>query len=580
MINIDSIGERIKFRFDKRLFLFLFGVLCFLKAHSQGFEVNSAKVDIYISEKGYFDVVENYDLTFTAAKHGIYRDIQTKYDLLSAEGKQEVRKIKIRKVKVPGHKFESDPDFVQKLSDNLEIKIGDKNKTIIGPQHYEIKYRVYNAFLYEEDQIHFYWNIKPYGWYASFRQLDFTVHPPKNTKVGLDDFFVYSGDSGEKQVTTDFDINYDNGVFTAKSHSDFLSVPGQSVTALLKLPENSIEEIKPFWPFWTEYGWTLLLAALLFTFYRVWKKYGKDDKVIPTISYFPPNGVDPAMAGLLIDDSGDTEDLISLIPYWGSRGIIKMEEIPKKGWFGKNDTKLVQLRPLPVDAPDYEQEIFNGLFGSESESGENDVLISSLKDSFYTKMSSAKSLLTKQAQIYYDPTARKMQTWSIVGVILISILLGILFLFVWGIYAALAVIPIAIFLLFMSSYMIKKNSKGNKMLSELKGFKQFIKVAEENKLKMLLKGSPTYFETTMGYALAFGLFTQWAKKFEALDLQPPSWYTSTAGVMSMNNFSNSFADTMSSTKSTMVSSPSSSSSGGSGGGSSGSGFGGGGGGSW
>ncbi|WP_310993812.1 DUF2207 domain-containing protein [Aequorivita marina] len=578
MLIKNFIGESLTYHLYRSLLLLLFGLLFFVKGFSQGFEVSHASVDIYISAEGYFDVVENYDLNFTTAKHGIYRNIQTKYDLLTAEGNQEKRKIKIRKIKVPGHKFKSDPDFVQKINDKLQIKIGDKNKKIIGPQHYEIKYRVYNAFLFEAEQIHFYWNIKPSGWNAFFQELDFTIHPPENIDVGLDNFFVYAGETGDSNESESFNISYTNGSFTATSKTDFLSVPGESVTVLLKLPPNSIEEIKPLWPFWTDYGWTLLLAGLIFSFYRLWKKYGKDDEVVAAISYFPPNGVDPAMAGFLIDDSGDTEDLISLIPYWGSRGIIKMEEIPKKGWFGKSDTKLIQLRPLPVGTPDYEQKIYDGLFGSSPEAGENEVLISSLKNSFYTKMSSAKSLLTQKAQVYYDPTAKKAKTWSIVGVIFFAILLFLLFLFVWGIFAAIAVIPVAIFLLFMTAFMVKKNAKGNKMLSELKGFKQFIKVAEENKLRMLLKDSPTYFETTMGYALAFGLFSQWAKKFEALNLQPPSWYSSTAGVMSMNNFSNSFADTMSSAKSTMVSSPSSSSSGG--GGSSGGGFGGGGGGSW
>ena len=129
--------------------------------------------------------------------------------------------------------------------------------------------------------------------------------------------------------------------------------------------------------------------------------------------------------------------------------------------------------------------------------------------------------------------------------------------------------------------MIKKNSKGNKVFSELKGFKQFIKIAEENKLKMLLKEDPGYFETTMAYALAFGMFKKWANKFDALNIEPPKWYSSTTGnYLSMNSFSKSFSSVMSNTTSTMVSSPSSNSGGSSGGGSSGGGFGGGGGGSW
>lgn len=560
-------------------FLSVFCCIVFFQTSlAQGFEVDRAKVDVYISADGYFDVVENYDLTFTEQKHGIYRNIQIKYDLLTAEGNKETRRIKIRKVKVPGYKFDADPDFVQNLSDNLEIKIGDKNVTLIGPQHYEIKYRVYDAFLFEDSQIQFYWDIKPNGWNANFHQLEFTIHPPENLDLSLDDFFVYSGVTGNASESEEFDVEYSDGVFKGESRPGFQSGLGENVTVLLKLPVGSIKEIKPWWPFWTHYGWTFILGALLIAFYWIWKKYGKDDRVVAGISYFPPSGVDPAMAGFLIDNRADTPDLISLIPCWGSRGIIKMEQIAKSGFFGKEDTRLFRLRPLPGDSPDYEEEIFNGLFGNDESLGEKQILISDLKDTFYTTMASAKGKLEAKAQVYYDPKARRIKTQTTVGVLLVGVALFFLFLFTWGLLAALAVIPVTIFLLIMTPHLVKRNSKGNEVLSELKGFKQFIKVAEENKLKMLLHDSPNYFETTMAYALAFGLFDQWAKKFEALNLQPPSWYSSTAGVMTMNSFSNSFASSMSSAQSTMVSSPSSSSSGG--GGSAGGGFGGGGGGSW
>ncbi|MCB0468317.1 MAG: DUF2207 domain-containing protein [Aequorivita sp.] len=563
----------------KKPFLLLFGVLFFLKGFAQGFDVKHSQIDIYINADGYFDVVENYDINFTDYKHGIYRDIQLIYDLLTEDGKQEKRRIKIRKIDVPSHKYEADFDFVQKLSNSLQIKIGDKDVTVIGPQHYQIKYRVYDAFLFEKDQIRFYWNVKPGGWYAVFNQLDFTVHLPEGMHSDLDAIHVYSGNTGVNTTSNDFDVNYNDGVYTAKSGPNFLSVPGQSVTVLVNLPPGSIKELKPWWPFWTDYGWILILGVLLFIFYLIWNKYGKDDRVVATTSYFPPSGLDPAMAGFLIDDSADTPDLISLIPYWGSRGIIKMEQISKKGWFGKEDTKLTKLRPLPADAPKYEEAIYRGLFGIGSGTSEKEVLISSLKDNFYTTMSSAKMILKDRAQIYYDAQAKKMQTKTVVGILLLGILLFFVFLFFWGLWASLAVVPIGIFLLFMTVFMVKKNKKGNDVFSDLKGFKNFIKIAEENKLKVLLQDSPTYFETTMGYAVAFGLFEQWAKKFESLNLQPPSWYTSSSGAFTMHNFSNSFSDSISSAKSAMVSSPSSSGFSG-GGGSSGGGFGGGGGGSW
>lgn len=557
----------------KRLFLIFSGVLLVLQGFSQGFEVNKAHVDISIYEDGYFDVVENYDLTFTEYKHGIYRDIQTNYDLLTEDNNREKRKIKIRNIEVPGHKYEADFDFVQKISDNLRIKIGDKDITVIGSQHYQIKYRVYDGFLFEKDQIRFYWNIKPDGWEAVFNQIDFTVHLPENVDADLKNIFVYSGETGSTVENNEFNISIDYGTLKAKSRDNFFSYPGQSVTVLVNLPTGSVAQIKPLWPFWSKYGWTFILGALIILFYAIWERHGKDKKVVAAISYFPPNGLDPAIAGFLIDDSGDTQDLISLIPYWGSRGYIKMEEIPKSGWFGSADTRLIKLKNLSAEATVYERTVFDGLFSSG-----NEVLISSLKNKFYTTMGKAKTHLKAKAQIYYDPKAARIKVFAIVSLVLLGIALFFLFLIFWGLLAAIVLIPVLIFLLFMSSYLIKKNQKGYELLSELKGFKQFIKVAEENKLKMLLQESPTYFETTMAYALAFGMFEKWAEKFESLNLQPPDWYVSPTGSFTMNHFSNSFSSSISAAKSTMVSSPSSSSSGG--GGSSGGGFGGGGGGSW
>jgi uncharacterized membrane protein YgcG len=544
---------------------------------AQDFTVHKCTVDITIYEEGYFDVVEHYDLTFAIPKHGIYRDIQTKYDLLTEQGNQDIRNINISKVEVPGHTFDKPFDFTQKLSTTYQIKIGDADKTILGPQQYEIRYRVTNAFLHESDGVKFYWNLKPDGWWAPFEAIDFKIHLPTSVAVDSSDVFLYSGVTGTNTLSQDIDITVNNGVVEGKSRPFFKSYQGQSVTILINLPPNSIAEIKPLWPFWTDYGWVLLLVPLVVWFYRTWLKYGKDDSVVRTTSYYPPNEMDPAMAGFLINDVNDTSDLISLIPYWGSRGHLRIEEIPKKNWFTDLDTKLIALKPLPADAPPYETTIFTGLFGSQITPSSSQVLVSSLRNTFYTTMMNAGNTLKEQAQPYYEMGSKRVRNSTYWAIILLTIVLLPILLLVWGFLAMFALIILSVFLLIMNRYMIKKNAKGNASLSELKGFKQFIKVAEINKLKMLITDDPSYFETTMGYALAFGLFDKWADKFDALNLAPPNWYSSSTGNLSMHHFSKSFSGTMASANSTMVSSPKSS---GSGGGSSGGGFGGGGGGSW
>lgn len=562
----------------KRLLALCLGLLVTCATFGQGFTVENYQVDIYISEQGYFDVVETYDLHFAMYKHGIYRDIQTRYDLLTFENKQEVRQIKIRNVEVPNYKFESSGLFEQKITGNAQIKIGDPNKTIIGLQHYEISYRVYNAFLHDPEASRFYWNIKPTNWYPTFYDVDFRIHFPEGAGVSASDYFVYAGSIGLDTPSDNFDITLSGNTLTAQSKDGFMSLYGESVTVLLNFKPGIIQEIKPKWPFWSKNGWMLIIGGLVLGFYLLWKKYGKDKRVTTTTTYYPPEGIDPAMVGFLINDSEDTTDLISLIPYWGAKGYLKMEEIQKNGWLSKGDTLITKLKNLPGDAPKYQTKLFRGLFSSSSD---NKVAVSSLKDSFYTTMNMAKSSLKDSAQKYYEPKSRAVRKMVAFALFFLTIGLTVAFLYFWNWQAAVSMVICGVVLTILNIYMIKKNTKGNAIFSEIKGFKEFIKTAEANKLKMLLGESPVYFESTMGYALAFGYFNRWAKKFDDLNVKPPDWYSYSSGShqYGMRSFSNSFSNTMSSARATMVSSPSSSGSGG-GGGSSGGGFGGGGGGSW
>ncbi|MEH6681817.1 MAG: DUF2207 domain-containing protein [Sediminicola sp.] len=544
----------------------------------QDFTVNNYTVDIHIREEGHFEVVEMYDLTFEAPKHGIFRTIRTQYDLQDSLGNLGKRKIKIKNIQVPDHKFDAPFDFVQRINDDLEIKIGDKDITLIGPQRYEIRYEVQNAFLFQEDRTRFYWNIKPDGWEAIFHAIHFTVHAPNGVTLNAENCFVYSGESGTGAESADFNLRFSPSTVSGKSIASFRSFPGESVTVLIDLPVGSVKEIKPLWPFWDRYGWLFIVGGLIGVFLRVWWQYGKDAKVIATTTYFPPSNIDPAMAGFLINDREDTSDLISLLPHWGTRGLISIQDLEKEGLFGKKDTRLTKLADLPADAPDYERALFDGLFDGHGDTPDT-ILVSSLKDRFHTTMASARSHLKKAAQPYYEPRSSKVQKTVYLSLAAAMFVLGWVGLQFWGILAAISIILTCLALLAFNFYMVKKNALGNRMLSELKGFRQFIKVAEVSKLRMLIVDDPHYFESTMGYALAFGLFKQWAEKFDGLDMQPPGWYSSTsAQVIGMHHFSKSFSSSMAGAQTNMVSTPSSSGS--SGGGSSGGGFGGGGGGSW
>ncbi len=129
----------------------------------------------------------------------------------------------------------------------------------------------------------------------------------------------------------------------------------------------------------------------------------------------------------------------------------------------------------------------------------------------------------------------------------------------------------------MFKLMPKRNAYGNELLGKIKGFKNFLEVAEKPKLEQLVLQDPTYFYNILPYTYVLDVSDVWIKKFEVIALQPPDWYAgSTAfNMVAFGSFMNS---TMATASTAMSSSPSSS--GGSGGGSSGGGSGGGGGGSW
>lgn len=557
------------------LFFFLVGVVI---VHGQGFTVKNFTADIYINTEGYFDVVEKYDVVFDMSKHGIYRDIITTYDFQDV-GSTEItkRKIYITDISVPGNKFTVSQGKRQGKTTQTRIKIGDKNKTILGPKTYEIRYRVKNAFLFneEDDFSIFYWNVKAGEWDAWFDKLSFNIHVPDEVDLSEENSFLYDN-IASRNIEQYYDLSYKDGVFSAVSKDQLRYSPNHLVTVQINMPYDLIKQVDFSPPIWKEYSWAGVLALLLALFWWIWDRYGKDDKVVATTSYYAPDNIDPAMAGYLLKDKVNPSQLVAMIPHWGSMGYIKVEEIPKKGIFSRADMKLIKKENLPADILPYESIFFDGLFRNR-----NEILVSDLRESFYKTMNSAKSSLKRNAKVYYNQKSERIK--NIVTFVSVIGLVGVPYLFhsFFGFVGTIVAEGVLLFIVFMSFYLRKKNQRGNEAYSELLGFRNFIKIAELPQIEMLLKDDPQYFEKTMGYAVAFGLLGKWASKFDALNMEPPEWYSSPTGIYTMNSFSKSFSTGIANVQSAMVSTPSSSGGGSfGGGGSAGGGFGGGGGGSW
>lgn len=139
---------------------------------------------------------------------------------------------------------------------------------------------------------------------------------------------------------------------------------------------------------------------------------------------------------------------------------------------------------------------------------------------------------------------------------------------------------------FFTAMMQARTKRGAELQGKILGFRDFIRKAELDKLKLLVEENPEYFYNILPYAYVMGLSDKWAKNFENIPMSAPEWYGGYNGnqmfnVILFSNMMNNCAANFSSNISFDTGDTGLGGGGGFGGGGfSGGGFGGGGGGAW
>lgn len=175
-------------------------------------------------------------------------------------------------------------------------------------------------------------------------------------------------------------LGYDN------FYQPSISIPSHAIQAL------SVGTILYRW--WMNNHWLFYPLLVLLYVIWIWYKKGRDKPITIVPQYYPPQNITPAEAGVLIDDKLHERDIIALIPYWASQGLITIDEIETTKMLGlmkDTDYKFTKLKSLDNNVPSFEKKLFEGLFMSRRE-----VLLSSLRLSFYQTMGRVKELLAEK----------------------------------------------------------------------------------------------------------------------------------------------------------------------------------------
>ncbi len=593
------------------------------------YDIKQYKVNMVINEDNTYDITEYIEVYFNVEKRGIIRNIPKANKIERLDGSKSSNRAKISNVSVNdnytifnGRKYD-------------KIKIGDPNKTLTGYESYEISYTydIGNDKSKGFDELYF--NIIGTEWDTTISNIEFTITMPKEfdeSKIGFSHGVLGSTDSSS--IVYSIDDKTISGEFTGVLEAY------EGLTIRLELPEGyflkRMDPIKIF-------ALTIPIFCLLISFV-VWLIYGKNDRIIKTVEFYPPEDYNSAEVGFLYKGKVKNKDIVSLLIYLANKGYIKIIESDTHS--DSKKTKSFTFEKIKRYDGDnyYERLFFRGLFKGSKDKVE----ISYLENKFYTTADQIKKKFEKQGNInkIFCKKSFKMRTlvglFAIISYISIvcgpfiaygvfkTSLINILFLVVglilivyfllikkgltyriYGLTSGMFVtilffdtsfytldmdnltafivgITCFVAILMLIKFMPKRTSFGLEILGRIKGFKRFLKVAEKQKLQALVMENPTYFYDIMPYAYVLGIFNKWIKKFETITLEEPNWYSG-RNDFSINTFNNSINITMKQATSAMTSLPydmyktsdgGSSGGGFSGGGSSGGGSGGGGGSSW
>jgi uncharacterized membrane protein len=113
----------------------------------------------------------------------------------------------------------------------------------------------------------------------------------------------------------------------------------------------------------------------------------------------------------------------------------------------------------------------------------------------------------------------------------------------------IGLIATIIILIIFTVLMRKRTQKGVITREEVLGLREYIKVAEADRIKFhnAPEKNPQLFEKLLPYAMVFGLEKKWAEQFKDIYITPPSWYGGPVGssfnsmifVSSLNSFASS-----------------------------------------
>ena len=272
------------------------------------------------------------------------------------------------------------------------------------------------------------------------------------------------------------------------------------------------------------FGGPALAAVLLVT-------RGRDPNVGMVAEYLnQPPDIAPGLAGTLVDESADMQDVVATLVDLAGRDVLTMAEKPTQqlgGAISVNDWVFAKGEKFgKVALKPFESQLVNALNLSVG-----DRTLSSFRNKFAANSSQIQqSLYTELVSAgYYNQAPNTTRSSFQSLAVLIAIAAGLAFCAATALsdFTSYAVcLPIAFGVTAVAFFLIARNMPartrvGAEMKMRAEAFKRYLQNIEKY---TDVKESKDLFAKYLAYAIAFGLDRSWTKKFAAVDAPMPPWY--------------------------------------------------------
>ena len=430
-----------------------------------GYTIKKLKIDAKVTETNDIQITEEMDVFFNYDKHGIYRVIPEKNTII-ADGDKKQIDARVSNVTV-------NENFTSTSQDGYKIlKIGDKDKTIIGDKKYIIKY-TYSIEKYNtKDGIdEFYFNIVGDKINTSIGSVEYKIEFPK--KYNKENIYLYAG-IYEYKLDGEETVNKEKGIVTEvlsdtviAGRIDKLILPFKAVTLRIKLGKDYFILRNNYTDILAKIGTAVAVMTFIYTLIILYK-YGRDKKLSDIITFKLPKELDVSNTYYLkYKTTTDYRKIVpALIIEFANEGYIEVgdgADRQEKGIFAKKPKDRFDIVKIKdYNGNQYRKKIFDALFSKGDVLTEKN--IKKVGQNIVTAVTEGEEVMqnSKFDKEVYDQSGLK-HVWKILGMTIIPLI--ILFLgavsFVGSIGITFKVIStIAILVsIFMSVMCLKQASR-------------------------------------------------------------------------------------------------------------------------